>query len=89
MKTVTNITEDLEVISFFDLSESDKKEFEDQEDSSFFSAYGQIWDLGMFTRTSKDNTFSGNWGGIYHLGSDSGVLVKVSPCGGSVTVGRF
>jgi len=92
---ILNMETDIELISFFELSESEqneiKNDYDSVEESSFFRYRGQLHDLNNFMRLNHSDAgmpFKGF--DAYHGDSFfSGTLIKLSECGDSLTVARY
>lgn len=82
-----------DIIDGWELSDSELEKFdylENPRDNSFFRYRGQLHDIGEFMRVPKDSPLA--TAGFNGYSCDtyfSGIAIKLSPDGESVTVARF
>ena len=80
-------------IDGYELSDSELKQFdylENPRDGLFFRYRGQLYDIGEFMRVSEDSPLAiAGFNGYMSETYFSGIAIKLSPDGESVTVARF
>jgi hypothetical protein len=85
-----------ELLSWFDLTEKEKAEFDWYSDFTetsapieFFRYKGNVYTLGDFMRLDKNSPFPGDWHGYKGDSFFSGLLIRLDDTGESVVVGQY
>ena len=89
---IEHIENDIEILTFFDLTEKEqigiKDNYDSIEDSSFFRYRNDLYDLNDFMRIEKNLDLK-NWDGYHSDSFFSGTLVKYDYSGDSLTVAIY
>lgn len=90
---IERIETEIEILDFYELTENEQKELNDYDgykDSSFFRYRGNVYDMSDFMKfQSIPNDAMKDYHAYKGETYFSGVLIKLSDCGDSLTVAQY